>query len=426
MQKITCGSSNILIMKINLRCILLIAFQVLLAGPLFAQTDSSDKKTDSLNAIILQEYNRKVNDFNQQRIADSIHLAKLQVELGSMKTTDNLRKGELEKQIQEIKNKDAVRIAQKKARIDSMRQSVKGYPVEGFFNDTLFLIYNRSGGFTAKDRASAISQRIKNVAKKSRFNPDSIRLADGETNIDIIYDETVLMSISENDALWNNMSKQELAQKNLDTINQALKKYKSETSLAVLAKEIALALLVLLIVSVLIYFVIKLFQWFAKKINQQEGKKLKGIKIRDYTLFDSHREVGVLQAINSLLKWVVILLVVYLALPVIFGLFPWTENFAQTLFGFVLSPVKKIGSALWNYLPSMITIVVIVLIFRYILNFLYFLRIEIEKGKLRIPGFYPDWANPTYQIIRILIMAFMLVVIIYILSIIRYKQQRDN
>jgi small-conductance mechanosensitive channel len=405
------GFSNTIFMKMNVRYVLLIAFQVLLASQLFAQTDSSVRETDSLNALILQEFNRKVNDLNQQRIADSIQLAKLQVELGSVKTTDNLRKGELEKQIQEIKNKDAVRIAQKKARIDSMRQSVKGYPVEGFFNDTLFLIYNRSGGFTAKDRAAAISQRIKNVAERSRFKPDSIRLAEGETNIDIIYDETVLMSISENDALWNNMSKQELAQKNREIINQALKKYKSEISLAVLAKEIALALLVLLIVSVLIYSVIKFFQWVERKINQQEGKKLKGIKIRDYTLFDSHREVKMLHAVNSLLKWVVILLIVYIALPVIFGLFPWTKNYAQTLFGFVLSPLKRIGSALWGYLPSLITIVVIVLLFRYVLKFLYFLRIEIEKGNLRIPGFYLDWANPTYQIIRILVMAFMLVVI---------------
>ena len=30
---------------------------------------------------------------------------------------------------------------------------------------------------------------------------------------------------------------------------------------------------------------------------------------------------------------------------------------------------------------------------------------------MTIPGFYPDWANPTYQIARVLILAFMLIVI---------------
>jgi small-conductance mechanosensitive channel len=36
---------------------------------------------------------------------------------------------------------------------------------------------------------------------------------------------------------------------------------------------------------------------------------------------------------------------------------------------------------------------------------------EIERGALKIPGFYIDWANPTYQIIRVLFLAFMLIVI---------------
>ncbi|MGL6266978.1 MAG: mechanosensitive ion channel domain-containing protein [Chitinophagaceae bacterium] len=398
-------------MKISLKCILVIAVQIVFTVGVSAQSDIIEKKADSLNAINLQDYNLKLVELNQQKIADSIYKAKLEKELGSLKDTDRQRKEELEKEIQEIKKKDAAIIAQKKARIDSLRQNVKGHPVEGFFNDTLFFIYNRSGGFTAKDRALAIGERIKIAGKKLKFNTDSIRLVEGESNIDILFNETVLMSISENDALWNNLSKQELAQKNLEIINAAIKKYKSETSVAVLAKEIGLALLVILIACSLIYFVNKLFRFITKKIGQQEGIMLKGIKIRDYTLFNPQREVMLLISLLSFLKWGIIILLVYLALPIIFGLFPWTENYATTLFGYVLSPVKKIGLGVWHYLPNLITIFVIVLIFRFVLRFLYFLRTEIEKGNLKLSGFYPDWANPTYQIFRILTIAFMLIVI---------------
>ena len=163
--------------------------------------------------------------------------------------------------------------------------------------------------------------------------------------------------------------------------------------------------------GVIIYFVIKFFKWGEVKIKQQEGKRIKGLKIRNYTLLDSTKEVSFVLNINTFLKWVVIVLIIYIALPILFGIFPWTENFAHTLFGYILNPVKRIATALWNYLPSLITIIVIVFIFRYVLNFLYYLRIEIERGKLHLPGFYADWANPTYQIIRVLIIAFMLVVI---------------
>ena len=40
-----------------------------------------------------------------------------------------------------------------------------------------------------------------------------------------------------------------------------------------------------------------------------------------------------------------------------------------------------------------------------------FLKNEIEVGHLVINGFYPDWANPTYQLLRVLVFAFMIIVI---------------
>ncbi len=49
--------------------------------------------------------------------------------------------------------------------------------------------------------------------------------------------------------------------------------------------------------------------------------------------------------------------------------------------------------------------------FRYVLKGINFLKIEIEKGALKLPGFYPDWAQPTFQIIKVLLYAFMFIVI---------------
>ncbi|MCW8981206.1 MAG: mechanosensitive ion channel family protein, partial [Altibacter sp.] len=95
----------------------------------------------------------------------------------------------------------------------------------------------------------------------------------------------------------------------------------------------------------------------------------------------------------------------------LFGIFPWTQNFADTLFGYVFNPVKKILLSFWNYLPNLITIIVIVIVFRYVLKAIHFLKSEIEKENLKIPGFYSDWATPTYQLVRIIVIAFMIVVI---------------
>lgn len=48
---------------------------------------------------------------------------------------------------------------------------------------------------------------------------------------------------------------------------------------------------------------------------------------------------------------------------------------------------------------------------KYAIQFIEFMAGEIEKGSLVISGFYPDWAKPTFGIIKVLMYAFMFIVI---------------
>jgi small-conductance mechanosensitive channel len=313
--------------------------------------------------------------------------------------------------LQVLNEKESLRLAEKKAQIDAMRLTAKGYPVTGFFKDTLFNVYSKLGSFSAKDRADAISIRIKKLSDYYSFKADSLKITESETTVDLVYGENIIISVSENDALWNNSTKEALAKKYKILIGNVVTNYRNETSLSTLAKEIGLAMLVLVIMGALIAYVRKLFLWTANKIKDQEGKRIHGIKIRNFTLFDANQQVNALLNVNTILKWVFILLLVYIALPILFGIFPWTKDFAGTLFGYILNPLKKIIIGFWNYLPNLITILVIIFVFRYVLKGIRFLKDEIEKGNLELSGFYPDWANPTYQIIRVIVFAFMVVVI---------------
>jgi len=373
--------------------------------------DSVNRKNDSLNTAILRQYNRKLNEIDQFRIADSIKRAGLEEQINSLKSGDSARKGELQKQLDALKNREAIRFTEKKEQIDSLRSTATGYPVLGFFNDTLFYIYNKSGSFSAEDRAAAINRRIEELGKKIRFNTDSIKIIPSETTTDLAVGDNILIAISDNDAIWNGTTRDEMAKNYQQIIGKEIMKYKSAISFKTLAKEIALALLVIAILYFLIKYINKLFRWTAVKIWKQKGKLLKGIKIKNYTLFDANSEVNVLISVNRVLKWVIIILAIYLALPILFGIFPWTQNFANTLFGYILNPLKKIASAFWNFLPNLFTILVILFIFRYVFKWLKFLKNEIKDGHLKIPGFFPDWANPTYQIVRVLIFAFMVIII---------------
>ncbi len=377
----------------------------------FSQQDTVSFNLDSLHISQLDSYKERLAHLERQRIINSVKKSELESQISKLKPTDTVNKKKLQALIDRIDEEETERIAFKKAGIDFLKKTTTGYPVIGFFKDTLFNVYAKMGSFSPEDRAKTITERVKELGDSFTFEENPLSIKVSETTFDIASNNTIVMSVTENDAIWNNTTKKELAEAYRTIIHDEVARYKHETSFKTLAREVGLAFLVLLLIGVLIFLISRLFRWIARKIEAQEEKRIKGIKLKEYTLFDAKKQIGVLLLANKILKWLFISLALYIALPLLFAIFPWTQHFTDELFGFVLNPIKNILSAFWDFVPNLITIIIIVIVFRYILKGVNFFKEEIAKGNLEITGFYPDWAAPTYSIIRILINAFMFVVI---------------
>ncbi len=296
-------------------------------------------------------------------------------------------------------------------RIDSLRLVTHGAPVVPFFNDTICVFYSQLGSLSATQRAEAVTSRIRKLGADFSFNPDSLDVVPGEITADISAPEFILMSVSDNDALWQTTTKELLAQRYKLAIARSIHHYHDSLGWTTITTQIGLAILVLAFVTLLIFGSIRAFRFTHAALERQKDKRIKAIKIGSYEFVNADRQLRILLIGNTILKWVVILVFVYLALPIIFGIFPWTHGWASTLLSYITTPLKKIATGVWRYLPNLFAIIVIVAVFRYALKALRFLMHEVDRKVLTIAGFYPEWAIPTYQIARVLIFAFMVIVI---------------
>lgn len=377
-----------------------------------AQTDSTTTVVDSVPAVTTgDDFVKKLAELEKQRFADSIRRADLEARLDAVSSTNNRERTQLEAQLKQFETKENELLEKKRLQIESLKKTTRGFPVAGFEEDTLFLVYNRLGSFSAQERANAISSRIKRLTETLEFFSDSLKVNENEATVDVIYGNQTIASVTEVDALWFETTPLALATSYKEIIADAVTVYKEEHSLINLLKSIGMALLVIIVMGLIIKYVLRLFRWTALKIQRQKHKRLKAVTVKNYTLLDTERQVHVLLLINRILKWVTVLLAIYIALPLIFGFFPQTEAFAHELLGYIINPIKGIFLAIWNYLPNIFAIVVIIVVFRLLLKFLNFLKVEIAEGRLTFNGFYPDWANPTYQLVRVLVIAFAFVVI---------------
>jgi small-conductance mechanosensitive channel len=196
-----------------------------------------------------------------------------------------------------------------------------------------------------------------------------------------------------------------------DSIVQALGFESAQTDNSVTLTHVFLFLGVILLQTLFIWLTNYLYRRLKRRVDTVKDRFLKPIVIRDYEFLSvGMQEKIVLLALN-VLRWVVIITQLLVSIPVLFGIFPQTENIAVKLFSYVITPMKNIFWAIINYIPKLFVIAIIWFIIHRMISGLSYLSNEIEKGRLKIKGFYPDWARPTYSIIRFLLYAFMLVLI---------------
>ena len=393
----------------------LIIFSLLLSVTLSGYSQEADSISvdenviDSLQEEQVNTVTKLLKRADSVMLADSLARVQLLQQLEQLKTTDNLHKLDLLSRIRDIESVDSIRRALRVARIDSLKSVTQGFPVAPF-KDTLLYIYTKLGPFSARDRASNITDKIKSLLNEKEDIPD-FHVKDNEETTDVISNDIILLSVTNDDAIWIGTSREELAIVYKNAIETSIKEFYEDNTLKKILMRIGRVLLVVAILFIIVFYINRFFRFIKKKLYAQKGKLIKGVKVRNYEFLTAYRIIQVIFAGLNFLKIVVIILAFYLSLPVLFSIFPGTKNIADQLLSYFLSPINDIFIGVIDYIPNLVTIGVIYAIIHYLIRFIKFLALEIERGELVIGGFYRDWARPTFNIIRFILYAFMFVVI---------------
>jgi small-conductance mechanosensitive channel len=123
------------------------------------------------------------------------------------------------------------------------------------------------------------------------------------------------------------------------------------------------------------------------------------------------------EKINELLKvsvkgihLILVLIFLYVYLQLELGFFHATRSIADQILGYVLSPLITIGKGFSTNIPNFLFIIIPVLLVRYTLKAMKAFFLGIEKERVKIQGFYPEWAKPTYRLLSFLSIVFCVVV----------------
>ncbi len=259
-------------------------------------------------------------------------------------------------------------------------------------------------------RAADVHTRIIDVARDRAIGVDTLTVVPREARFDVMAGERHVVSVVDADARFEGAPAAVVAAVRAARIREAIATYRAERTPEYLARATAAAMLATVIALLALVVVLRSVRALRRSLDRGFHDHIHSLKISSFEVVRAETIWRTVSGIVGALRVVLIAAIVYAYLAFTLHQFPWTRGAAGHLLRFVLDPVVTMAKALLGYLPKLIFLIVLFLIVRYALRLTNLLSHAIAAGRVPLRGFDADWALPTYNIVRALIILLAIVV----------------
>ena len=180
-------------------------------------------------------------------------------------------------------------------------------------------------------------------------------------------------------------------------------------------RELAYGVLAALLAIVVLYYIFRvtrrLLESGYKVLDGWRGTRIPPLKIQSYEVLSADQITDLFKGAVKLLRTVALIIALYVTVPLVLSLFPWTRDWVTYLMPYLMAPVYRLFWGFVAFLPNFFSIIVIVVATRYLLRLVRTIRTEIKKGAIIFPGFHAEWADPTSKLFSFIIIVFAVVLI---------------
>jgi small-conductance mechanosensitive channel len=264
--------------------------------------------------------------------------------------------------------------------------------------------------YPADQRARLTAKRIVDFARDGSVPVEAIDAAEQEDHYVILAGDEPLVRLYDFDADLEGIPLPVLTEVVVVRVREAVEKYRADRSADAVIRSglysAGLTVALFLLIWALSFLRRKLSVYLKEKVDRgmADLERKSGAAVHRGHLWGLAQ--GVLQV-----GWVLVLLIVaYFYLSSVLGTFPWTRGAALLLLDYIRTPLVSMGNGLIRSLPNLAFLLVLWFVVRFLLRALRQFSRAIRWGRVRLAGFEPEWAEPTYRLLRIAIIAFAVVV----------------
>ncbi|MFN6275025.1 MAG: mechanosensitive ion channel family protein [Microcystis sp.] len=288
---------------------------------------------------------------------------------------------------------------------------IDGFPVM-LDGKPLFFIRRGVSSFSAEERANAITRRIERIAQNDSIPIENLTIEQipDDNSLYLSVDQEVILTVTKQDAKAYRSTPELLAQQALQKIQVAIAQYRQDRKPEQLLKNIIYTVISTFAFLIISFAVIKISGKLFPFIRRLIESLTPGIKIGNVEIISSSNISFFWLRVLRIIRLLVLFLLLFNYATFVLRLFPWTRVFGESILGYFYQSLELVLSSIGQYLPNAFIIAIIIFITYYLIRLIKPFFTAIERGNLVIPGFYTDWAKPTYNLLLVIIIALAAIV----------------
>ena len=262
----------------------------------------------------------------------------------------------------------------------------------------------------AAERAADIESRIAALAADRSFDPDTLRTEDRGPAIFILAGSLAVMGLDDEDARLEGVQRSLLAALYADRIRQAIVAHREARTGTRLVAGAARAAAAVAIAGGLLWLVLWLLRRGESALRRGFDKQVETLADESRRILRIERFWHLVRGAFALVRAAAILAIVVLLLQYVLVQFPWSRGAGLRLFEYIWRPLAAAGESVVAAIPSLVLLTILFLATRYGLSLAHLYFESVQAGSIRLHNFEPEWALPTYNLVRVAAIAFALVV----------------
>jgi small-conductance mechanosensitive channel len=267
-----------------------------------------------------------------------------------------------------------------------------------------------AGPYTTQYRATRISQRLDSIISDRSVHDPTVTVVENDGSSELRVGTHLVMVVTPQDARSLGAARASIAGQYAKDLEAAIRSERIRYAPGTLAKSGIYGAVATTILVAALWLIFLVTRWIRRRIDERWTRTHSSLRVQQAELLSAERVGHTIDLIVRAIRFFLVLLLLDLHLTYVLGLFPWTRAVSHTLVGYVIAPVRTAIAAFAGYLPKLLFVLVIGAIIHMAIRIVGLVFEQIKQGRMVFENFPAEWADPTNKIVRILLIAFGLVI----------------